>query len=543
MNTKKFKLHVICLVLGLFVTISVNGQTATAQGQKSKTEISSKRKKSKFSHKLPDSDRDYSRLKNYIEDEPVAEYDWASDKAYEDFLDMKYGIRIHWGLYSIWKIQSTSWPFLGNRNPPFDFAKRQEYNELYKTWNPQGFNADEWMDLFKECGMKMFAFTTKHHEGFSMYDTKTTVKQRVNWTAPGGPKLEACDIPYSIMQTPFKRDVVKELTTAARKRDIKIDLYYSHTDFYDADFRPYGYHPLQIPSSDEYSKAKSPDEEFTEYERAKERLKKFMVVVPDPTVEEQNRMIERHRAQLKELLTNYGKIDMMCLDIWLGPKVWPQLRQTMLELRKIQPNVMFRARGIGNYGDYYTPEEFVPGGKENSDVPWFVIYPLGGGFSYDDDPKAHKGAKWIIHNLIESASKGGNFMVAIGPDGEGRFLPEAVNQIKQAGKWLKANGDGIYKTRAREGELWKEGDNVRFTRSKDRKTIFVHCKEWPGEKLTLSTIKANEVSKVSFLFNKDTKLSWNKKKAQGLVINTPKSLYDAIPEQERLAYTFKVELK
>ena len=103
---------------------------------------------------------------------------------------------------------------------------------------------------------------------------------------------------------------------------------------------------------------------------------------PDPTPAEEIRMLERHRTQLTELLTNYGKIDMMCLDMWLGGKVWPQMRETMLELRKIQPDVMFRARGIGNYGDYYTPEGFVPGSKENTDMPWFVIYPLGRGFSY-----------------------------------------------------------------------------------------------------------------------------------------------------------------
>ena len=97
------------------------------------------------------------------------------------------------------------------------------------------------------------------------------------------------------------------------------------------------------------------------------------MTVPDPSSQEVARMMARHRAQLEELLTNYGTIDMICLDQWLGPKVWPQLRETMLHLRTIQPDVMFRARGIGNYGDYYTPEGFVPGSKENTDVPWFVI--------------------------------------------------------------------------------------------------------------------------------------------------------------------------
>jgi alpha-L-fucosidase len=153
-----------------------------------------------------------------------------------------------------------------------------------------------------------------------------------------------------MMETPFRRDVVKELCEAARNRDIKIDLYFSHPDWYDADFRPYAYHPLQVPSSDTLT---------TDYPDVKRRLGTEEVIVPDPSPGEVSRMMARHRAQLTELLTNYGRIDMLCLDQWLGPQVWPALRETILHLRKLQPDVMLRGRGIGNYGDYYTPEGFV----------------------------------------------------------------------------------------------------------------------------------------------------------------------------------------
>ena len=163
---------------------------------------------------------------------------------------MKFGVRIHWGIYSIWHRGAESWPYL-----PMSLPDRQTYNSLYKTWNPAAFDAESWMDDFHESGLKMFAFTTKHHEGFSMFDTKTRVKSRANWTAPGGPRLESCDLAYSIMETPFRRDIVKELCDAAHKRDIKIDLYFSHPDWYDADFRPYVAHPLQIPSSAQWMSA------------------------------------------------------------------------------------------------------------------------------------------------------------------------------------------------------------------------------------------------------------------------------------------------
>lgn len=108
------------------------------------------------------------------------------------------------------------------------------------------------MKLFSENGIKIFAITTMHHEVFSMFDTKTRVKKRVNWIAQGGPTLEDCDLAYSIMETPFHRDVIKELCDAGHKYGLKIDLYYSHPDWYNADYRPYNYHPLQIPDSKEH---------------------------------------------------------------------------------------------------------------------------------------------------------------------------------------------------------------------------------------------------------------------------------------------------
>ncbi len=273
------------------------------------------RKKSKFSHRLPATDQNYKRLNNYIEDDPIPEYDWASDEAYERFLDMKYGVRIHWGIYSIWNLTGESWPFLGNRNPDIDFEKKQEYQSLYKTWNPSGFDAEEWMETFSECGFKMFAFTTKHHEGFSMFDTKTRVKRRPNWTA--------------------------------------------------------------------------------------------------------------------------------------------------------------------------------------------------------------------------------NFMVGIGPDENGRFSPTAISQLKQVGRWMKRNGEGIYATRAREGELWKEGDQVRYTRSKDEKTIFVHCFEWPGKVLVLNTVKPKKRTKI-YLLGHEQPLTWKLNEQEQLEISVPTTLKDQIPEEMQLAYTFKI---
>ena len=109
-----------------------------------------------------------------------------------------------------------------------------------------------------------------------------------------------------------------------------------------------------------------------------------------------------------------------------------------------------------------------------------VIYPLASGFSYDPDPAHYKGAKWIVDNIIDTAAKGGSFQVGIGPDATGRFHPTAIEQVKQVGGWLK-HVAGIYATRARAGDLWREGETIRFTRAKDNRTIYCYALEWPGK--------------------------------------------------------------
>jgi alpha-L-fucosidase len=458
---------------------------------------------------LPKSDVHYKETKSYVEEVPDADYVHASEAAHEAFRDIKFSIRIHWGVYSMWGVEASI-PYLNMSS-----EKKMAYNELYKSFNPTAFDAQEWMDFFKRSGIQAFAFTTKHCDGFSMFHTQTRVKQRVNYLDTAH-LIVPCDLTYSIEETPFKRDIVKELCDAAHKNDIKIDLYYSHPDWYDADFRPYCWHPLVTPGM---------------------TATNYKIMTPERTTEETTRMVARHREQLRELLSNYGKIDMVCLDMWLGKDIWPETKQTVKMMRQLQPDVMIRARGIGNYGDYYQPEEFVPNAIENTNMPWMSICLLGKIFAYDPVAENYKGSPWVIHNLIDCVAKGGSFMVCIGPDQTGKFHPTAVKQLEEVGKWLKVNGEGIYETRAR--EIWKEND-IYFTQTKDHQKVFAFVEKWPGTEILLPSVNPKKGSKIYMLGYKKS-LRWSQTK-DGVKVIIPDKLQSPENRPCEYAWGFKMEV-
>ncbi|MBI4326826.1 MAG: alpha-L-fucosidase, partial [Chloroflexi bacterium] len=434
-------------------------------------------------------------------------YQHASAAAYEQWRDLKYGLRIHWGFYSLLGVEA-SWPVLNMSN-----ARKQEYFDLYRKFNPTEFDADKWMDLFERCGLKCFAFTTKHHDGFAMWDTQTRVKRRVNWAAPGGPRIEECDLAYSIMETPFKRDLLKELTNAARKRGIAYDLYFSHIDWFDADFRFDQWNPFRDPAYNNRT---------------------------DPAA--YARFAARHREQIREILTQYGNPAMLCLDMHLPDFCWPEIKQTVLTARKLQPDVLMRERGIGAYGDYTTPENWVPATEgltdKRVDRPWMVIYTLAGQFAYEPDGSQYKSGQWILSNLIDIVAKGGNFMPSIGPDAKGRFHPEAIKRLEYVGAWLKVNGEAIYATRP--WERWKEGENIRFTRSKDAKFIYAISLSWPGESLRLRNLLPRPGSTVRMLGLTEP-LEWKMDELDRLAVELPARLQEAANRPCQQAYVFKLE--
>ena len=443
----------------------------------------------------------------YMAQSDMSDYSHASPEAYEAFMDLKYGLRIHWGIYALVHGRE-SW-IINKKNT---LAFQGMYHDLYKGWCPADFNAAEWADIMKENGFKFFVFTTKHHDGFSMYDTKTKIVKRTAFFGPDSGKIETCDLHYSIMETPFGRDVTRELVDAARSRGLRIGLYFSHPDWYDADFRFDQWNPNR-------------DTAYT----------------PQHDPQAWARFEKRHQTQLEELLTQYGQVDMLSLDMWFPDFAWPHQQALIKDLRKIQPDCMFRWRGIGNFGDYHTPENYIPGAEGQGTMPWQVIHTLSrrGIFSYEPDATYLRSGSWIIEKLIDIVSKGGNFMVGIGPDLTGKFHPKALEAIAYAGKWLKINGESIYKTRP--WKYWQEGDSIRFTRSKDNKTVYIISLKWPGDKLVLQKVLPVPGTKLTML-GVEKSLEWHQQKER-LIIKMPEEL--RLPENRpcRQAYVFKVTVK
>jgi len=438
------------------------------------------------------------------------EYRHASPEAVEAWRDMKYGLRIHWGVYSKLGLEA-SWPLA--RDHRNDLAWQGWYHNLYRTFNPVEFDAEDWADLMVRNGLKFFVFTTKHHDGFSMFATRTRVKRRFVYAGPNAGKIEACDLHYSVMETPYRKDIVGELIEACRNRGLGIGLYFSHIDWYDADFRLDEWNPLRDAN---YSK--------------------------ETDAEGWGRFVKRHREQIRELCTNYGKIDMISFDMHFPPGAWPDVKETVKMARRLQPDALFRHRGIGAYGDYQTPENWIPAtaGQKDPRVnkPWQVIHVLGSIFAYDPNPQNYKSGEWIVSNLVDIVAKGGNFMVSIGPDANGTFHPVAIERLEYVGEWLKVNGQAIYKTRP--WVTYKEGEGIRFTRSKDGKYVYAISLKWPGEMLKLNSVRPRTGSSI-FLLGVEEPLRWRMDEHQRLIIEIPKNLQAEANRPCKQAYAFRIE--
>jgi len=385
--------------------------------------------------------------------------------------EARFGLFIHWGIYAVPGV--NEWVMYQRKIPVADYAK------FAAQFNPVRFNADQWAQLAQDAGMKYVVITAKHHDGFAMLDSKVT--------------------DFDIMDaTPFRRDVIKELSAACRRRGLRFGVYYSNgLDWH----HPGGSKWHANPGWDEEQKGGDPE--------------KFVngIVIP----------------QLKELLNNYGELDLVWWDgsgeIW-APDQRVRAKRLHEEVFNAHPNLVINNRMYDAYrkkqlqpgwfnvgdpledfirGDYATPEgpEAVPGGIH--DLDWESCFSVNDGWGYNRKVKKFKSPARLVHDLVDIVSKGGNFLLNVGPTELGEIQKGEVDSLLGVGQWLKVNGESIYGAgrtafgrefdKVPTGEKdkngrpkMKTGDAWRCTTKPGR--LFIHPFRWPDGTFVLDGMKA-----------------------------------------------------
>ena len=339
---------------------------------------------------------------------------------------------IHWGLYSIlageWggRDDYAEW-IRNNAHIPLD-----QYDRLLTRFNPTRFDADQWMELAHDAGMKYVTITSKHHDGFCLFDSKLT--------------------DFCVRSTPFKRDIMREIAVAARRRGIQPCWYHSIMDWH---------HPDYLPRRD------------WEAESRPVAGAKF------------SRYVEHLHGQVAELLSNYGDIGVMWFDgQWEGTWTHELGRALYAKCRSLQPNVIVNNRVEGwspvkvvdPLGDFRTPEQEVPATGWPG-VDWESCITMNRNWGYNAKDHDFKSVPQLIGLLVETASKGGNLLLNIGPRADGTFPEESVERLRAIGTWMRVNGSAIYGSTA---SPFAETP-FRVTSQPQRLNLFLF--EWPASVL------------------------------------------------------------
>jgi alpha-L-fucosidase len=438
------------------------------------------------------------------------DYKFASKEANEKFKDYKFGMMIHWGIYSQLGV-TESWCANGSLTEQ-DFL--DIYYTLWQVFNPVEFNADEWAKLAIRAGMQFFQLTTKHHDGFCMFNTKTKTQSRKRIPRQGpmvGP-VEDVEINFSIMDTLFKRDIVGELIAAFRKNNLGVGLYYSHIDWNDPNFRWHNgsrcydptYHPKTHPK-------------------------------------EWSAFIARQKEQLREIFSNYGPIDQMFFDASWPMVALKEMEDIILMCRKLQPDCMMSDRGLGPYGDFTSPERWIPDVNDKrldnrNQKLWQVCDPIHDSWAYLPG-QSYKENKVLLHNLIDAISKGGTYVFAVSPMANGKFPQETIGILEYMGNWLRTYGESIYFTRS-----WKKSkekdQEIFYTQSKDHKYLYLIHFGKPKISISVEDIPIKPNSAITLLDN-NKNLKWEKTK-NGIHIEIPKELINPLGEMD--AFALKIEM-
>lgn len=353
--------------------------------------------------------------------------------------EARFGMFIHWGVYAVpagrWNGEDIEG--IGEWIQHTAKIPVKDYEKLAENFNPVKYDADSWVKLAKEAGMRYIVITTKHHDGFAMFHSRTS--------------------PYNIYDaTPFKRDPIKELAEACNKHGIKLGFYYSQAQDW--------HHPGGAAWSGHWDPAQ--DGGMDDYIRD--------IAAP----------------QIREILTNYGPVSILWYDT---PKDMNKERADMLlPLHDLQPGIIWNNR-LGYYeGDFSTPEQEIPATGNGKD--WETCMTMNDTWGFKSGDNNWKSTETLIRNLIDIVSKGGNYLLNVGPTAEGEIPAASIDRLKEIGKWMQVNGEAIYGTSP--SPFCELSFNGRCTAKGNK--LYLHVFEWPQEGIRLTGLK-NKVESVVFM--------------------------------------------
>jgi alpha-L-fucosidase len=366
--------------------------------------------------------------------------------------EARVGMFIHWGLYAVpageWNGRTDYGEWIrNNARIPID-----TYDQFRTRFNPTKFDPDAWVRVAKQAGMKYIVITTKHHDGFALFDSKET-----DW---------------DVMATPYGRDIIRQLADACARGGIRLCFYHSIMD---------GHHPDYLPRRDwEAATRPAAGADFDRYVR-------FM------------------KAQLKELLTGYGPVGVLWFDgEWEGTWTYERGRDLYAYVRSLQPSIIInnrvgRSRGdsglsrdSGPVGDFGTPEQEIPA-MGVPGVDWETCMTMNGNWGYNRADKDFKPTDTLVRNLVDIASKGGNFLLNVGPTADGEFPPESLDRLKAIGNWMRVAGESIHGTQASPFPSLPWGRCTQRTLDKNTTRLYLHVWDRPKDGVLVVPGLLNEV--------------------------------------------------